>query len=69
MPNCVFHLSQFGFDVLLLQGRDADVLDVLLVLQQRSLQNVAQAKARTFQVKCEACKNKRIIVLFKYFSL
>ena len=35
-------LAQFGFDVPLLQCRNADVFDVLLELEERSVENVLQ---------------------------
>jgi hypothetical protein len=47
-------LPQLGLNILFLEGRNADVLDVLLVGQQRRLQNVLEAEARPLEVEREA---------------
>ena len=46
-------LPQLGLDILFLEGRDTDVLNVLLVGQQRSLQDVLQAEPGPLEVKGE----------------
>ena len=44
---------QFGLNVLLLHGRDTDVLNVLLVGEQRRLHDISESKSRSFQFKFE----------------
>ena len=47
-------LSQLGLDVLFLQGRYADVLNVLLVGQEGRLEDVLEAESRPLQVEGES---------------
>ena len=44
---------QFGLNVLLLHGRDTDVLNVLLVGEQRRLHDISESKSRSLQFKFE----------------